>query len=321
MKQSRGRQHTQKTWLALMIGNSRLHWAWFLGEKLQFAWDTQHLPASVVQKLANCQHLDDLPVEILPPHMSTGGFSTDACEKTGNSVKPACTDGFTTDACEKTGNSVKPAPTTPRLSPLASSPFPLYLASVVPSQSEIWQAYPDVHIITLEQVPLLGVYPTLGIDRALALWGAGVTWGYPTLVIDAGTALTFTGADANRRLVGGAILPGLGLQLHSLAQKTANLPQVETQNVFSLPQRWALNTPESIQSGVIYTILAGICDFITAWWQEFPESRVCLTGGDGKRLLMYLRSHEPQLATKVIFEPDLIFWGMGLVKGEGVLSN
>jgi len=31
----------------------------------------------------------------------------------------------------------------------------------------------DVHVITLEQVPLQGVYPTLGIDRALAVWGWG----------------------------------------------------------------------------------------------------------------------------------------------------
>lgn len=47
------------------------------------------------------------------------------------------------------------------------------------------------------------------------------------LVIDAGTALTFTAADADQRLVGGAILPGLGLQRSSLAQKTATLPRVE----------------------------------------------------------------------------------------------
>lgn len=289
------------SWLALMIGNSRLHWAWFAGENLCRTWDTQYLPASVVSQLANCRTLDDLPAEILPTNSYTGRFIRNACEQTDNLVKPASS--------------------TPRLLPLASSPFPLYLASVVPSQTEIWQVYPDIHIITLDQVPLQGVYPTLGIDRALALWGAGVTWSYPILVIDAGTALTFTGADANRHLVGGAILPGLGLQLQSLSQRTANLPSVEAQ--MSLPTRWALNTPESIYSGVIYTIIAGMCDFIKDWLQEFPESRVCLTGGDGKRLLVYLRSHFPQVPSRVIFDPHLIFWGMrsiqacGREKGKG----
>lgn len=306
MKPPRSRGITQN-WLALMIGNSRLHWAHFVESKLHSAWDTQHLPASVVQKLADCHNLDDLPVEIFPFHTGTSGFTKDACEKTGNSDKAAPnvgTSGYTTDAAQKTGNLVKPTPTS----------LPLYLASVVPSQTEIWQTYPDVNIITLEQVAIARMYPTLGIDRALALWGAGETYGYPILVIDAGTALTFTGAKRDRTMVGGAILPGLGLQLHSLAQKTA-LPQLETQ--ISLPERWALNTPESIYSGVIYTIIAGIVDFIQDWLHKFPESCIYLTGGDGSRLLGYMRSHKPQLATKVIFEPNLIFWGIGLVKDEG----
>lgn len=259
------------SWLALMIGNSRLHWAWFMGEKLCHTWDTQYLPASVVPQLANCRRLDDLPAEILPSvEMPRRGVSK---------------------------------------SPLLDRRLPLYLASVVPSQTELWQAYPDIHIITLDRIPLQGVYSRLGIDRALALWGAGETWGYPILVIDAGTALTFTGADANRSLIGGAILPGISLQLQSLAQRTAALPLVETQNALSLPQRWALNTPGSIQSGVIYTIIAGIRDFIQSWWQEFPESNVVLTGGDSNLLLNYLRSH-PDIASKVIADPQLIFWGM-----------
>lgn len=261
-----------------MIGNSRLHWAWFVGEQLCHAWDTQHLPTSAA----------DLPAEILPANAERDGFDKIVC---------LFTDQF-----------YKPAPTNPGLLSLDSGLPPLYIASVVPSQTELWQAYPDVQIITLDQIPLQGVYPTLGIDRALALWGAGETWGYPILVIDAGTALTFTGADANRSLVGGAILPGLGLQLQSLVQKTANLPQVE--QPMSLPPRWALNTPESIQSGVIYTLLAGMLDFIEAWWQQFPQSRVCLTGGDGNLLLGYMRSHSPHIAAKIIFEPHLVFWGM-----------
>lgn len=129
-----------------MIGNSRLHWAWFIGETLQEAWDTEYLPAPI------------------PP------------------ISP---------------NPLKGAPSSP------SPPLPLYLASVVPSQTALWQTYPDVRVITLDQIPLQGIYPTLGIDRALALWGAGETWGWPMLAIDAGTALTLTGADANRCLVGG----------------------------------------------------------------------------------------------------------------------
>ena len=286
---------SDSTWLALIIGNSRLHWAWFIGEKLQQAWDTPHLPAPVVQQLANCQTIADFPKEILSP--------SNLSPQPPNKIKPF----------------PRPLPSREGLGVGGKGEFgsrpPLYLASVVPNQTEFWQAYPDVHLITLDKIPLLGMYPTLGSDRALALWGAGETYGYPILVIDAGTALTFTGADTNRHLVGGAILPGLGLQLQSLAQKTANLPQVEAQNV-SLPPRWALNTCDSIQSGVIYTIIAGMRDFIEAWLQEFPESRICLTGGDGNLLLKYMRSHTPQIVARIMFEPYLIFWGMRSLKDE-----
>ncbi|AFZ27180.1 pantothenate kinase, type III [Cylindrospermum stagnale PCC 7417] len=191
-----------------------------------------------------------------------------------------------------------------------SGPYPISLASVVPSQTAIWQTLPNVRIITLAQIPLFGVYPTLGIDRALALWGAGKTWGFPILVIDSGTALTFTGADDNQCLVGGAILPGLGLQFATLGQKTGQLPLLEAQLINSLPPRFALNTPEAIQSGVIYTLLAGIKDFIEAWLFLFPESKIAITGGDRILLKNSLQIQFPEIAARLIVEQNLIFWGM-----------
>jgi len=189
---------------------------------------------------------------------------------------------------------------------------PLYIASVVPSQTALWQDNLDVQLLTLDQVPLLGVYPTLGIDRALAVWGAGETWGFPVLVIDAGTALTFTGADAQRCLVGGAILPGLGLQLKMLSQKTADvLPQLPPSMV--LPPRFALSTSEAIYSGVIYTLVAGIKDFVQGWWQDFPTGVVAITGGDRELLFTYLQSQEPEIAARLIVESNLILWGMAKI--------
>jgi type III pantothenate kinase len=120
--------------------------------------------------------------------------------------------------------------------------------------------------------------------------------------------MTFTGANQHQQLIGGAILPGLGLQFKSLSQGTAALPQ--TNLPLSIPHRWAVNTPEAIQSGIIYTVLAGIKDFITAWQQEYPHSKIVLTGGDRTALLNYLQSHFPPLAAEVISDPNLIFWGM-----------
>jgi len=191
----------------------------------------------------------------------------------------------------------------------------LWIASVVPSQSDRWRTYPHSHFITLEDIPLEGMYPTFGVDRALALWGAIQTVAAPVLVIDAGTALTYTGVDADRRLVGGAIVPGLRLQLHALNRGTAALPEVLLENTDTdLPSRWATETKGAIASGVFYTLLAGIQSFIADWQRQYPASRVVLTGGDGDRFAAALRSVTPELSPFLNVQPTLIFAGIQAIR-------
>jgi type III pantothenate kinase len=184
------------------------------------------------------------------------------------------------------------------------SKVPIYLISVVPSQTSIWQQLPQVKQITLADIPLFNLYSTLGIDRALAIFGAGEIYGYPVLVVDGGTALTITGVDCNRHLIGGAILPGFKLQLNSLSIGTAALPiaKLPTQ----LPPRWGNNTHDAIASGIVHSISAGIINFIDDWQQLYPNSQIIFTGGDGE----YLRSILPEsLTIRVIFDRHLIFHG------------
>ncbi|MDY7022204.1 MAG: pantothenate kinase [Cyanobacteriota bacterium] len=202
---------------------------------------------------------------------------------------------------------------------LASCRLPTLLASVVPEQTQIWQQYPHISIINLEHLPLTNLYPTLGIDRALAVLGAGTKLSFPVLVIDGGTALTLTGCDRNSRLVGGAILPGLGLQFSALAKRTAALP--ETDFPRQLPPRWAIETPGSIQSGVVYTLLAGIRDFIEAWCQDFPDSKIVLTGGDADLLMTYLKTHFPSIHAKIIVDHYVIFEGILAVRQKQLQSK
>ena len=44
------------------------------------------------------------------------------------------------------------------------------------------------------------------------------------MVVDCGSAMTFTAGDERGRLAGGAILPGVRLQLAALGTSTAQLP-------------------------------------------------------------------------------------------------
>ena len=65
---------------------------------------------------------------------------------------------------------------------------PVYLASVVTHQTDCWQNYSKLNLINLQDIQLTNLYPTIGIDRALAVWGAIATYHQACLVIDGGTA-------------------------------------------------------------------------------------------------------------------------------------
>ena len=117
--------------------------------------------------------------------------------------------------------------------------------------------------------------------------------------------LLLQGADSNCNFIGGAILPGLSLQFSTLTNKTGQLPNVELPQL--LPKRYAINTSEAIQSGIIYTILAGIKDFIAAWLQDFPESKIAITGGDRNLLFNHLKSQYPKISQRIIVEKKFSF--------------
>ncbi|MEM1311158.1 MAG: pantothenate kinase [Cyanobacteria bacterium P01_H01_bin.153] len=255
-------------WLGLIIGNTRLHWALFWGDTLEGTWHTPHLTAEIVDRLIALQ--------------------------------------FAARAWPVLGAMPAPLSVPPALGKVAAStPVPLYCASVVPAQTVLWQNYPGLRVVTLNDVPLADCYPTLGIDRALNLLGAGDRQGWPVLVIDAGTALTFT-AGVKGQFVGGAILPGLQAQFAALTAKTATLPPIEAE--LALPPQWASNTSAAMRSGVIYGALATMRDFISTWQQQHPQSKAVLTGGNSAQLYQWW--NQLGEAAPVVLEPNLTFWGL-----------
>lgn len=188
---------------------------------------------------------------------------------------------------------------------------PVYLASVVSHQTAYWQDYDKLNLINLQDIKLTNLYTTIGIDRALAAWGAIATYHQACLVIDGGTALTFTGVDQQGKLIGGAIIPGLRSLLLTLKEKTVALPEVKLPN--SLPPRWGLNTDTAISSGILYMAIAGVHSYIIDWLKHFPDSAIIFTGGDGELLCRFLQQQFPDLAAQATVDSDLVFKGMRLV--------
>ncbi len=201
---------------------------------------------------------------------------------------------------------------------------PLRFASVVPAQTQfLRRVYPQAQEITLADIPLGNLYATFGIDRALALWGAGHRYHWPVLVIDAGTALTITGADDQGNLVGGAILPGVQLQFDSLGQGTAALPRLQAGQLQrnpiqpsaqpAWPERWARTTEEAIASGILHSLISSLRDYIADWRSHYPTSTILMTGGAGALLAAALEPPIELAAT-------LGFWGLGVL-GPPAESN
>lgn len=165
--------------------------------------------------------------------------------------------------------------------PEISVEIPIAIASVVPQQLALLPEDWPQRQLQLGDVPLANCYPQLGLDRAIALYEAGCQAGWPVLMIDCGTAITVNAGDASGQFAGGAILPGVALQLRSLAQGTAALPSVE---ISKTGDRWGMNTQAAIASGVIYGLAGALRGFIEDWRSRYPFSPVYFTGGDGKLL-------------------------------------
>lgn len=262
-------------WLALIIGNTRLHWGLFYEEVLNGVWHTPHLTAQAVE------------------HLVGNKFKSIAWQTIGTAVSLAQS----------------------RCLDQAISLSSLWIASAVPKQTALWRSFNDsaANIVERSHIPLSGLYPTLGIDRAVNLLGAGNTVGWPVLVIDSGTALTFTAGvqqSGRKALYGGAILPGIRLQAQSLAQQTAALGEFATAADANLPERWATDTAGAIASGLAYSTTSAIIDYLSDWSQRFPTGKAVLTGGDGPVLHALLQQRTPAIAARVQMDSYLMFWGV-----------
>lgn len=281
-------------WLALVVGNTRLHWGFFEKERLVGIWHTPLLKAETVSQLIERE------------------FKAESWQQV---------DGLT---LPETG-----------LPQIALPLSALWIASVVPAQTALWASNPSVQVVQRSHIPLTNLYPTLGVDRAINLLGAGNTIGWPVLVVDGGTALTFTAgiSQAGPMVYGGAILPGIRLQRQALTQKTAALAEAMTlsqslsraadfqPSTSALPERWAADTAGAIASGLAYGAIAAIADYLTDWWQQFPQGKAVFTGGDAPLLYALLQQKTPEVASRVQVDSHLMFWGMQIYRQTVITAS
>ena len=120
---------------------------------------------------------------------------------------------------------------------------------------------------------------TLGLDRLAAVIGAHKLYpGKGSLVIDAGTAITYDWVDAGGNYFGGSISPGLNMRYKALNYYTGALPLINSDATFS--KNYGEDTQTAMQSGVQNGIKYELTGFIKSYQTGEKELNIILTGGD-----------------------------------------
>jgi type III pantothenate kinase len=141
------------------------------------------------------------------------------------------------------------------------------------------------------------------VADALAAWRKT---GGAAIVVDFGTALTFTCVDAAGAILGVSIAPGLSTAVGALSRDTAQLPNVELEAPESVI---GTNTVMSIQAGIIHGYAGLVTHLVGRMKAEMGGGvRVIATGG-----LCRVIAGLVQVFDSV--DPDLTLDGLALAAG------
>ena len=145
----------------------------------------------------------------------------------------------------------------------------------------------------------------VGADRIVNALAAQTRFGGPCIVADFGTATTFDVVSRTGAYLGGAIMPGLGIEAEALVQRTARLPLVEVVRPAHVIGR---NTIESLQSGLLFGFVGALEEMIRRIRAELkaPRAPAIATGG-----LADVVARETKVFKSV--EPHLTLEGLRLI--------
>ena len=128
----------------------------------------------------------------------------------------------------------------------------------------------------------------LGGDLVAAAVGAMKRYSTPMIIIDFGTATTFSALNKDGAFVGCAIAPGLTLSSKALSDGTSLLPQISC----SVPKKCiGTNTLESMQSGCIFGNAAMIDGMIERIEAELGTSASIIASGKDASTIVPLCKH------------------------------
>ncbi len=131
-------------------------------------------------------------------------------------------------------------------------------------------------------------YPQgLGADRIANAVAAHRFYAGDLIIVDSGTATTFCVITAEGEYRGGAIMPGPGMSVNALFEKTSKLPKVELKPLNSVIGK---STEDNIRAGVVLGHAGAVERIIADIRQEMSSGpAVVLTGGYADLVTSYIK--------------------------------
>ncbi|MFT6165724.1 MAG: type III pantothenate kinase [Vicingaceae bacterium] len=144
---------------------------------------------------------------------------------------------------------------------------------------------------------------TLGKDRIAAVAGASAQFpNQNTLVIDAGTCVTYDFLTAEGGYLGGAISPGVQLRLRAMNSYTSKLPLLHWEGA-ERPQTIGNTTITSMLSGVVNGLISEMRGFIDSYEKQYKTLKIVITGGDANFFVKELKNG-------IFADPNLVLKGL-----------
>ncbi len=126
----------------------------------------------------------------------------------------------------------------------------------------------------------------------------------PQIIIDMGTATTFSVIDKNRNYLGGMITTGMSVSTDALISRTSQLPKI----AFEVPKKLiGKNTIDCLKSGIMYSNACSIDGMIERIEEELGEKCTVIATGGLANLIT------PLCKRKIILDDDLMLKGLFII--------
>ena len=144
----------------------------------------------------------------------------------------------------------------------------------------------------------------LGSDLVVDAVAGIAEYPVPLIIIDMGTATTFSVIDAAKRYLGGVIMTGMAVSADALVNRTSQLPRI----AFEAPKSViGTNTVDCMKSGLMYANACAIDGMIERIEEEIGEPcTVVATGGLAGTVI-------PLCKKSILLDDDLLLKGLYLI--------